>query len=106
MSEQVEGKTEWGLCVARENIEQGAESWMARENVELQKLAMILVLYDVRVLSQCRNLSGTETILSYVKLTFKSTRGTDTMRKLAETDPKSALRLPKWATIMMAKGKL
>ncbi len=48
------------------------------------------------VLSRCRNLSGTETILSYVKLTFKSTWGTDTIRKLAETDPKSALRLPKW----------
>ncbi len=48
------------------------------------------------VWSRCQNLSGTETILSYVKLTFKSTRGTDTIRKLAETDPKSALRLPKW----------
>ncbi len=92
--------------MARENIERGAESGMVRENVELQKLMMILVLYNVRVLSRCRNLSGAETILSYVKLTFKSTRGTDTMRKLAETDPKSALRLPKWATIMMVKGKL
>ncbi len=49
---------------------------MARENVELRKLAMILVLYNARVLSQCQNLSGTETILSYVKLTFKSTQGT------------------------------
>ncbi len=76
MSERVDGKTEWGLCVARENIERGAESGMARENVELQKLAIILVLYNARVLSRCRNLSGTETILSYVKLTFKSTRGT------------------------------
>ncbi len=37
MSEQVEGKTEWGLCVARESIEQGAGSGMVRENVELQK---------------------------------------------------------------------
>ncbi len=72
MSEQVDGKTECGLCVARENIEQGAGGGMSRENVELRKLARILVLYDARVLSQCRNLSGTEMILSYVKLTFKS----------------------------------
>ncbi len=98
---------EWRLHVAIENMEQGTEGGMARENVvELQKLVMILVLYDVMVLSRCQNWSGTETILSYVKLTFKSTRGTDTMRKLAETDPKSALRLPKWATIMMVKEKL
>ena len=75
------------------------------KNMELRKLVAILVLYGAMVLSQCRNLSGTETILSYVKLTFKSTRGTDTIRKLAETDPKSALRLPKWATITMAKEK-
>ncbi len=73
MSERVDGKMEWGLCVVRENVEQGAESGMTRENMELQKLAIILVLYNVRVLSRCRNLSGTETILSYVKLTFKST---------------------------------
>ncbi len=79
MSEQVKGKMEWGLCVARDIMERGAESGMARENMELQKLAMILVLYDVRMLSRCRNLSGTEMILSYVKLTFKSTQGTDTM---------------------------
>ncbi len=59
--------------MVRENVERGAESGMARENMELRKLAMILVLYDARVLSRCRNLSGTETILSYVKLTFKST---------------------------------
>ncbi len=58
---------EWGLCVTRENIERGTESGMVRENVELQKLAMILVLYDVRVLSRCENLSDTETILSCVK---------------------------------------
>ncbi len=76
MSERVDGKTEWGLGVARENIERGAGGGMSRENVELRKLAIILVLYDARVLSRCRNLSGTETILSYVKLTFKSTRGT------------------------------
>ncbi len=87
------------------NVGRGAEGGLARENMELRKLAMILVLYDARVLSRCRNMSGTEMILSYVKLTFKSTRETDTIRKLAETDPKSALRLPKWATITMAKEK-
>ncbi len=56
-------------------MERGAEGVLARENVELRKLVAILVLYDAMVLSRCRNLSGTETILSYVKLTFKSTRG-------------------------------
>ncbi len=87
------------------NVERGAGSGLAKENMELRKLVAILVLYDAMLLSRCRNLSGTETILSYVKLTFKSTQGTDTLRKLAETDPKSALRLPKWATITVAKGK-
>ncbi len=43
--------------------------------MELQKLVAILVLYEAVVLSRCRNLSGTEMILSYVKLTFKSTSG-------------------------------
>ncbi len=38
-------KREWGWHVARENIERGAEGGMARENVVLWKLAMILVLY-------------------------------------------------------------
>ncbi len=76
MSERDDGRTERGLGVARENVERGAESGIARENVELQKLAIILILFNARVLSRCRNLSGTETILSYVKLTFKSTRGT------------------------------
>ncbi len=76
MSERDNGRTERGLCVARENVERGARGGMSRENIELQKLARILVLYDARVLSRCQNLSGTETILSYVKLTFKSARGT------------------------------
>ncbi len=74
--------------------------------MELQKLAAILVLYDAMVLSRGRNWSGTEMVLSYVKLTCKSTRGTETMQKLDETDPKSALRLPKWAMITMVKEKL
>ena len=49
------------------NMEQGAEGGLARENVKLQKLVAILVLYDARVLSQCQNWSGAEMILSYVK---------------------------------------
>ncbi len=52
------------LSAAVENVEQGAEGGMARENMELQKLVMILVLYGVMVLK----------LMS--KLTFKSTRGT------------------------------
>ncbi len=92
MGERGNEKTVWGTA-------------SGEINVELRKLMAILVLYNAMVLSRCQNLSGTETILSYVKLTFKSTRGTDTIQKLAETDPKSALRLPKWATMMMAKVK-
>ena len=105
MGERGDEETAWRTASGEINVGRGAEGVLARENVELRKLVAILVLYDAMVLSRCRNLSGTETILSYVKLTFKSTRGTDTIRKLAETDPKSALRLPKWATITMAKEK-
>ncbi len=39
--------------MARENVERGAGGGMVRENVELRKLAMILVLYDAMVLSRC-----------------------------------------------------
>ncbi len=106
MSEQGNEKMEWGLCVAKENVKQGAGGEMARENMELQKLAMILVLYDTMVLCWCQNWCCAEMILFYVKLTFKSAQETDTIWKLAETDSKSALRLPKWVTIMMAKEKL
>ncbi len=53
MSERDNGRTEQGLCVARENIERSAGGGMSRENVELRKMARILVLYDVRVLSRC-----------------------------------------------------
>ncbi len=60
-------------------MEQGAEGGLARENMELRKLVAILILYDARVLCQCQNWSGAEMILSYVKLTFKSTQGTDTI---------------------------
>ncbi len=79
MGERGDEKTAWGTASGEINVERGAEGGLARENVELRKLVAILVLYDVMMLSQCRNLSGTETILSYVKLTFKSTRGTDTI---------------------------
>ncbi len=106
MSEWGNEKTKQWLCVSRENVERGVGSGIVRENMELRKLAAILVLYNAMVLNRCRNWSGTEMILSYVKLTFQSTQGTDTMRKPAETDPKSALRLPKWVTITMAKEKL
>ena len=73
MGEQYDEKTAWGTASGEINMEQGAEGVLARINVELRKLVAILVLYDAMVLSQCQNLSGTETILSYVKLTFKST---------------------------------
>ena len=76
MGERGYEKTAWGTASGEINMERGAEGGLARENVELRKLVAILVLYDAMVLSRCRNLSGTETILSYVKLTFKSTQGT------------------------------
>ncbi len=73
MGERGNGKTAWGVASGKINVERGAESGLAKENMELRKLVVILVLYNAMVLSQCQNLSGTETILSYVKLTFKST---------------------------------
>ncbi len=60
-----------GLSVVRENIERGTEGGMSRENMELWKLAMILVLCGAMILSQCRNWSCTETIYSVSKLTFR-----------------------------------
>ncbi len=57
-------KHDTGSSVARENVERGTEGGMPRENMELQKLAMILVLYDAIVLK------------SMSKLTFKSTQET------------------------------
>ncbi len=38
------------LSIVRENVERGTEGGMSRENMELWKLAMILVLYSVMVL--------------------------------------------------------
>ncbi len=60
----------------RDNIERGTEGGMVRENMGLQKLAKVLILCSVMVLSQCQNWSCTETIYPMSKLTFKSTRGT------------------------------
>ncbi len=57
-------KHDTGSSVARENVERGTEGGMPRENMELQKLTMILVLYDAIVLK------------SMSKLTFKSTQET------------------------------
>ncbi len=56
----------------RDNVERGTEGGMARENVELQKWVMILVLYGVTVL---KLMSKLVLKLSYPmsKLTFKST---------------------------------
>ncbi len=39
-------KWEWRQRGVRENVERGAEGGMSRENVVLQKLARILVLYS------------------------------------------------------------
>ena len=47
---------------------------------------------------------GAEGVLAREKHGTTKTGG-DTIQKLAETDPKSALRLPKWAAITMAKEK-
>ncbi len=52
--------------MVRENIEQGAEGGMARENVELQKWQWNWS-YMVLVLKSMLNCSCTETVLSYVK---------------------------------------
>ncbi len=43
----------WGTASGEINVEQGAEGVLARENMELRKLVVILVLYDVMVLSRC-----------------------------------------------------
>ncbi len=66
MGERSNEKNGVGTVSGKINVERGAEGGLARENVELQKLVAILVLYDAMMLSRCQNLSGTETILSYV----------------------------------------
>ncbi len=60
----------------RKNVEQGAEGGMSRENVVLQKLAMILVLYGAGAEVDVETGLVLKMIYPVSKLTFKSTRGT------------------------------
>ncbi len=70
------GKRSGGLCVARENVEQGAGGGMSRENVVLRKLARILVLYGAGAEVDVETILVLKTIYPVSKLTFKSARGT------------------------------
>ncbi len=56
MGEQGNEKTAWGAASGEINVERGAGSGLAKENVELRKLVVILVLYEAMVLSRCRKL--------------------------------------------------
>ncbi len=58
------------------NMEQDAEGGLARENVELQKLVVILVLYSAGAEVDVETGLVLKTICPVSKLTFKSTRGT------------------------------
>ncbi len=69
-------KREWRLHEARENVERGVEGGMSRENVVLQKLAKILVLYGAGAEVDVETGLVLKTIYPVSKLTFKSTRGT------------------------------
>ncbi len=69
-------KRRGGTASGEINVERGAEGVLAREKRGTTKTGGDTGSYTMRwLLSRCQNLSGTETILSYVKLTFKSTRG-------------------------------
>ncbi len=58
-----------------DNVERGTEGGRSRDNVELQKLAMILVLYSAMLLkSMLKPVLKRSYPMS--KLTFKSARGT------------------------------
>ncbi len=59
----------------RDNIERGTECGMLRDNVELQKLALILILYGAMVLKSMPKLVLKRSY-PMSKLTFKSARGT------------------------------
>ncbi len=59
----------------RDNVERGTECGMLRDNVELQKLVLILVLYGVMVLKSMPKLVLKRPILCQ-NLTFKSAQGT------------------------------
>ncbi len=76
MSEQDGGKHECRRPGVRENVGRGAEGGMLRENVELQKLAMILVLYGAGAEVDVKTGLVLKTIYPVSKLTFKSARGT------------------------------
>ncbi len=83
------------------NVERGAEGELARENVETTKTGgntgaiRCEGAVSMSKLVWCWN----NPILCQTNLQVH-------VRKLAETDPKSALRLPKWAMITMVKVKL
>ncbi len=62
--------------MARENVERGAGGGMLRENVELQKLARILVLYGAGAEVDVKTVLVLKTIYPVSKLTVKSARGT------------------------------
>ncbi len=69
-------KRSWRRHGARENGEQGAEGGMSRENIVLQKLARILVLYGAGAEVNVETGLVLKTIYPVSKLTFKSTQGT------------------------------
>ncbi len=65
-----------GLSEARDIVERGTEGGMSRENVELRKLTMILVLYGAGAEVDVKTGLVLKTVYPVSKLTFKSTRGT------------------------------
>ncbi len=69
-------KREWRRRGARENVGRGAEGGMSRQNIVLQKLARILVLYGAGAEVDVKTGLVLKTIYPVSKLTFKSARGT------------------------------
>ncbi len=65
-----------GLSDTRDIVERGTEGGISRENVELQKLGMILVLYGAGAEVEVETGLVLKMIYPVLKLTFKSTRGT------------------------------
>ncbi len=72
MSERDGGKCECRRPGVRENVGRGAEGGMLRENVELRKLVMILVLYSAGAEVNVETGLVLKTIYPVSKLTFKS----------------------------------
>ncbi len=60
----------------RDNVERGTECGMSRDNVELRKLVLILVLYGVGAEVDVETGLVLQTIYPVSKLTFKSAQGT------------------------------